>query len=143
MVNFFPILFHTFCQLLFIILLFYVPYTSPRNRPQAKRQCLPPGFQLSHPVPSSSQESSSLSSSLFVTVSASACRCGNLTTGNHLLPSCQNGRTLHKKDLEPNDNAYLLDFSLLVQSFLVHKNLLHHPLCCLSQSVPALADVAI
>ena len=85
MVNFFLIPFHTFCQSLLIILLFYVPYTSP----------------------------------------------------------CQNGRTLHKTDLEPNDNAYLLDFGLLVQSLLVHKNLLRRPLPCLSQSAPALADMAI
>ena len=57
---------------------------STPNRPRAKRQRLPPGFRLARPVPSSPQQSTSSSSSLFVTVSA---RRGALQAGNRLLPS--------------------------------------------------------
>ena len=59
---------------------------STQNGPQAKRQRLRPGFRFVCPVPADSQRSAS-SSSLFVTVSASSRRRGNLTAENRVITS--------------------------------------------------------
>ena len=78
---------------------------SNQNGPQVKRQRLRPGFRFVRPTPFGSQQSASSSSSLFVTVSASSRRRGNLTAENRLItstvePSTPSSDSVSTSDLE-------------------------------------------
>ena len=76
---------------------------STQNGPQAKRQRLRPGFRFVRPVPADSQRSAS-SSSLFVTVSASSRRRGNLTAENRVITSTLESSTPSSDSVsQPND----------------------------------------
>jgi hypothetical protein len=95
---------------------------SSNEIPPPKRPRKPAGFRLARPAPVSSQPSnSSISTSLFITVSQPEERCGTLQVQNRLLTSTQGPSTSplpesqSQPPIEPNTEFQDSDEPILVQ----------------------------